>query len=121
MIPGHQIAGVVEKLGSGVTQFKIGDRVGVPWLGGSCQHCKFCKEERENLCDHAVYTGYQMNGGYADYCIANARFCFKLPEEYTPLEAAPLLCAGLIGYRSYRMTGNAKRIGFMVLDRQPIF
>ncbi|QLH34970.1 MAG: zinc-dependent alcohol dehydrogenase family protein [Parachlamydiaceae bacterium] len=112
LIPGHQIAGVVEKLGSGVTQFKIGDRVGVPWLGGSCQHCKFCKEERENLCDHAVYTGYQMNGGYADYCIANARFCFKLPEEYTPLEAAPLLCAGLIGYRSYRMTGNAKRIGF---------
>lgn len=112
LILGHQIAGVVEKLGSDVTSFKVGDRVGIPWLGGSCQHCKFCLSGRENLCDKAVYTGYQIDGGYADYCVANAQFCFRLPEVYSPLEAAPLLCAGLIGYRAYRMTGDAKRIGF---------
>lgn len=112
LIPGHQIVGVVEKLGPNSNRFKIGDRIGIPWLGGSCQHCKFCLEGQENLCDSATYTGYQVNGGYADYCVANVQFCFKLPEEYSPLEAAPLLCAGLIGFRAYRMAGNAKRIGF---------
>jgi alcohol dehydrogenase, propanol-preferring len=112
LIPGHQIVGVVEKIGSDVSGFHIGDRVGIPWLGGSCQHCKFCLEGRENLCDNAVYTGYQVDGGYADFCVANANFCFHLPEAYSPIEAAPLLCAGLIGYRAYRMIGNAKRVGF---------
>ena len=120
LILGHQIVGVIEKLGPDVKRFKIGDRVGIPWLGGSCQHCKFCLAGRENLCDYAVYTGYQINGGYADYCVANAQFCFALPELYTPIEAAPLLCAGLIGYRAYRMTGQAKRIGFYGFDRRPI-
>lgn len=112
LILGHQIAGVIEKIGEGVEHFKIGDRVGVPWLGGSCQHCKFCLKDQENLCDRAIYTGYQVNGGYADFCVANAQFCFHLPNEYTPLDAAPLLCAGLIGYRAYRMTGNAQNMGF---------
>lgn len=112
LILGHQIVGVVEKLGPDVTQLKIGDRVGVPWLGGSCQHCKFCKNEQENLCDLATYTGYQVNGGYADFCVANAQFCLKLPEEYSPLEVAPLLCAGLIGYRAYRLMGEARALGF---------
>jgi alcohol dehydrogenase, propanol-preferring len=112
LILGHQIVGVIEKLGSDVKSLKIGDRIGIPWLGGTCQHCKFCLEGRENLCDYPVFTGYQVNGGYADYCVAKAQFCFKIPEAYTPLEAAPLLCAGLIGYRSYRITGKAQRIGF---------
>lgn len=112
LIPGHQIVGVVEKIGPNVSHLKIGDRVGIPWLGGTCQHCKFCLEGQENLCDNATYTGYQVNGGYADYCVANAPFCFPIPDAYSPLDAAPLLCAGLIGYRAYNMTGKAKRIGF---------
>lgn len=112
LIPGHQIAGVVEKMGSNVSQFKIGDRVGIPWLGGSCGHCKFCLKGSENLCDNATYTGYMVNGGYADYCVANANFAFRLPEAYSPLEAAPLLCAGLIGYRAYQMIGDAEHVGF---------
>ncbi len=112
LVLGHQIVGVIEKLGRDVHHFKIGDRVGIPWLGGSCQHCKFCKRGDENLCENSIYTGYQINGGFADYCVANANFCFRLPDEYSSLEAAPLLCGGLIGYRAYRMTGNAQRIGF---------
>ncbi len=112
LVLGHQIVGIVEKLGANVNRFKIGDRVGVPWLGGSCGHCRFCIKGKENLCDNAIYTGYQVNGGYADYCVANANFAFLLPQEYSAPEAAPLLCAGLIGYRAYQMLGDAEHVGF---------
>lgn len=112
LIPGHQIVGVIEKLGKDVHHFKIGDRVGIPWLGGSCHQCKFCLQNQENLCIQALYTGYQINGGYADYCVANAHFCFQIPDLYSPLDAAPLLCAGLIGYRAYRMAEAAEHLGF---------
>jgi propanol-preferring alcohol dehydrogenase len=111
IIPGHEIVGVVEQIGDGVTHFTLGDRVGVPWLGYSCDQCRFCRERRENLCREARFTGYQLDGGYAEYAVADARYTFKLPEAYPDAEAAPLLCAGLIGYRSYRMTGDAGRIG----------
>lgn len=112
IIPGHQIVGLIEELGSAVNGFKVGERVGIPWLGYTDGTCKFCQSEQENLCDHARFTGYQINGGYAEYCVADARFCFHIPEGYPDLQAAPLLCAGLIGYRAYRKTENAKRIGF---------
>lgn len=112
LIPGHQIVGEVVKLGSGPGKVKIGDRVGVPWLGGSCGQCRFCLSDRENLCDKAVYTGYQIDGGFADYCVANAAYCFPIPADYSDLQAAPLLCAGLIGYRALRMTGDAQSLGF---------
>ncbi len=112
LIPGHQIVGTVVKTGSGVKQFRAGDRVGVPWLGWTCGHCRFCVAGRENLCDHAKFTGYQIDGGYAEYAVADERFCFRLPECYADLQAAPLLCAGLIGYRSLVMTENAERLGF---------
>jgi propanol-preferring alcohol dehydrogenase len=112
LVPGHQIVGEVETLGAGVDDFAVGQRVGVPWLGGSCGTCRFCREGRENLCADAVYTGYQRDGGFAEYCVADARYCFPLPEGYPDLQAAPLLCAGLIGYRSYRMAGKAQRLGF---------
>ena len=112
LVPGHQIVGRVSALGAGVADLALGDRVGVPWLGGSCGSCRFCRSDRENLCDAAVYTGYRRDGGFADYCVADARFCFALPAGYPDLQAAPLLCAGLIGYRSYRMTGEARSIGF---------
>lgn len=112
LIPGHQIVGTVVDAGKGRGEFKKGDRVGVPWLGYSCGECRFCAEGRENLCDSARYTGYQIDGGFAEKCVADERFCFPIPEDYHDLQAAPLLCAGLIGYRSYRMTGDAHRIGF---------
>lgn len=112
IIPGHQIVGTVERMGNKTKGFAIGDRVGVPWLQGSCGHCKFCLSERENLCDKAIYTGYQKNGGFAEYCTANAAYCFALPEDYPDTQVAPLLCAGFIGYRALCMTGNAKRLGF---------
>lgn len=112
LIMGHQIVGIVEKIGENVKGFGIGDRVGVPWLGGACGTCEYCKAGRENLCDAAVYTGYQMDGGYAEYCVADAHFTFPIPKGYSNIQAAPLLCAGLIGYRALRMTGGAKRIGF---------
>ena len=112
LILGHQIVGIVEKLGSSVTHLKVGDRIGIPWLGGTCQHCKFCLSGRENLCDSAIYTGYQVDGGYAEYCVANEQFCFPIPPNYSSVEAAPLLCGGLIGYRAYRKAGDAKKIGF---------
>jgi propanol-preferring alcohol dehydrogenase len=112
LIPGHQIVGTVVDASRGRGPLKKGDRVGVPWLGWSCGECSFCRSDRENLCDNARYTGYQINGGFAEFCIADERFCFPIPEGYPDLQAAPLLCAGLIGYRSYRMTGKAKRIGF---------
>ncbi len=111
LIPGHQIVGRVVALGSGVTDFIPGQRVGVPWLGGTCGDCGHCRSGRENLCDRAVFTGYQKNGGFAEYCVADARFCFRLPEGYPDLQVAPLLCAGLIGYRSLRMAGEAHRLG----------
>ncbi len=112
LIPGHQIVGEVADISRGGGKFLKGTRVGIPWLGGSCGQCKFCKSGRENLCDNALYTGYQIDGGFAEYCTADERFCIPLPKNYPDLQAAPLLCAGLIGYRALRMTGEAKRLGF---------
>ncbi|MCB1185764.1 zinc-dependent alcohol dehydrogenase family protein [bacterium] len=111
LIPGHQIVGVVEGLGPGVDGIALGERVGVPWLGGSCGHCDYCSSGRENLCDDAVFTGYQVNGGFAEHCVADARFCFPIPGSFPDLQAAPLLCAGLIGHRAHRMAGQSGRIG----------
>jgi len=105
IVPGHEIAGVVEAVAAGVEQFAPGDRVGVPWLGFTCGRCVYCLSGRENLCASARFTGCQIDGGYAEYTCADARFVFKLPDEYDDVAAAPLLCAGLIGYRSYRMAG----------------
>lgn len=111
LIPGHQIVGRVTALGEGVAGIEPGQRVGVPWLGGSCNQCWFCRHGRENLCDEARYTGYQINGGFAEYAVADARYCFPLPEGYDDQQAAPLLCAGLIGYRAYRLVEDAETIG----------
>lgn len=111
LIPGHQIVATVEDVGESVQGFKSGDRVGVPWLGGSCGHCHFCLSGRENLCDKAVFTGYQLDGGFAEYCVADHRFCFPIPNGYPDNQAAPLFCAGLIGYRALLKTGDAKHIG----------
>lgn len=111
LVPGHQIVGRVEALGPGVAGFAPGQRVGVPWLGGSCGSCWYCRHEKENLCDAARYTGYQINGGFAEYTVADASYCFELPERYDDLQAAPLLCAGLIGYRAYRLLEAAASIG----------
>jgi propanol-preferring alcohol dehydrogenase len=111
VIPGHEIVGRVERTGPGAAAFARGDRVGVPWLGRSCGACEFCRSDRENLCPYAAYTGYQINGGYAEYVVADERFCFRLPEAYDDEHVAPLLCAGLIGYRAYRMAGGGRRIG----------
>lgn len=111
LIPGHQVVGRVEKTGNNVTGFEKGQRVGVPWLGSSCGQCRYCLAEKENLCDEARFTGYHINGGLAEYCVADIRFCFPIPEEYPDDQAAPLLCAGLIGYRSLRKTGNARVLG----------
>lgn len=112
LIPGHQIVGTVVGLGDRVTQFQLGDYIGVPWLGHTCNHCRYCQSQRENLCDTAEFTGYQIDGGYADYTVADHRFCFPIPKHYPALQAAPLLCAGLIGYRAYQMIGDAQRVGF---------
>lgn len=112
IIPGHQIVGRVAAIGEGVTDFQPGDPVGIPWLGGSCGRCRYCLSDRENLCDEAKYTGYQIDGGFAEFAVADERFCFPIPEAYPDLQAAPLLCAGLIGYRSLRMAGDGKRLGF---------
>jgi len=111
VIPGHEIVGTVAALGPGVTGFATGDRVGVPWLGHTCGHCRFCADGRENLCDAPGFTGYTIDGGYATRTVADARYCFHLPRQYSDVEAAPLLCAGLIGYRSLAMAGDAQRIG----------
>jgi len=111
IVPGHEIVGVVEEVGSGAEQFRTGDRVGVPWLGWTCGQCSFCESGRENLCASARFTGYHLDGGYADEAIADARYCFALPARYTDAEAAPLLCAGLIGYRSLVHAGDARRLG----------
>jgi propanol-preferring alcohol dehydrogenase len=111
LIPGHQIVGTVERVGERVERFKVGDRVGVPWLGYTDGSCRYCLAGLENLCDAARFTGYQIDGGYAEYAAADHRFCFPIPDRYPDLQAAPLLCAGLIGYRSLRMAGDAERLG----------
>ena len=111
LIPGHEIVGTVVEAGPDAGRFKTGDRLGVPWLGGSCGACPFCRNGRENLCDGALLTGYQIDGGYAEYTVADERFCFRIPEEYDDAQAAPLLCAGLIGYRSLVAAGDARRLG----------
>ena len=102
VVPGHEIVGVVEALGVGVVGVHVGDRLGVPWLGWTYGHCSYCTSGHENLCDAARFTGYHIDGGYADYATADARYCFSIPHRYSDAEAAPLLCAGLIGYRAYR-------------------
>ena len=111
LIPGHQIVGVVAGMGENVKRFIEGDRVGVPWLGSTCNRCRYCLSGRENLCDRGRFTGYQIDGGFAEYAVADHRFCFPIPQDYPDLQAAPLLCAGLIGYRSLVMTGDAERLG----------
>lgn len=111
VIPGHEIVGRVEALGTDVGGIAPGDRIGIPWLGWSCGECASCRAGRENLCRRARYTGYQIDGGYAEYAVADARFCFPLPAGYDDQHAAPLLCAGLIGYRAYRMAGEGTRVG----------
>ncbi len=112
LVPGHQIVGIVERAGAEVTRFRPGDRVGVPWLGWTCGECAFCRSGRENLCDQARFTGYQIDGGYAERCLADERFCFPVPAGLPDEQAAPLLCAGLIGYRALSLAGPAERIGF---------
>ena len=111
IVPGHEIVGRVVALGEGVEGFVTGQRIGVPWLGWCCGQCAYCRSGRENLCAEARYTGYQIDGGYAEFAVADHRFCFPIPDEYSDDEAAPLLCAGLIGHRSYRMAGEAERLG----------
>ena len=111
LIPGHQIVGRVEQVGTGVEKFSIGDRVGIPWLGWTDGECVYCRSNRENLCDRARFTGYTIDGGYAEFVVADARFCFHLLEQYDDVDIAPLLCAGMLGYRSYRKTGDARRLG----------
>lgn len=112
LVPGHQIVGIVREAGEGAERFAPGDRVGVPWLGWTDGACRYCRSGRENLCDNARFTGYHLDGGYAEAACADERFCFPIPEGYPDLQAAPLLCAGLIGYRALRLVGEAERIGF---------
>lgn len=111
LIPGHEIVGTIEAKGDGAERFEIGDRVGIPWLGWSCGECVYCKSGKENLCDRARFTGYTIDGGYAEHTVADQRFCFPIPSLYSDAQAAPLLCAGLIGYRSLVKAGNGKRLG----------
>ena len=111
LILGHQIVGRVEQLGGDVQKFSVGDRVGIPWLGWTDGECRYCRSNRENLCDRARFTGYTIDGGYAEFVTADARYCFHLPDQYDDVDLAPFLCAGLLGYRSYRKTGDARRLG----------
>ncbi len=111
LILGHEIVGTVIELGRDAARFQIGERVGIPWLGKTCGRCDFCRTDRENLCDHALFTGYTLDGGYAEAVVADERFCFRIPDDYSDAEAAPLLCAGLIGYRSLRKAGDPRRVG----------
>jgi propanol-preferring alcohol dehydrogenase len=111
LIPGHQIVGTVERIGEHTDGFTVGERVGVPWLGWTDGECRYCLSGRENLCENARFTGYQIDGGYAEYALAECRFCFSIPESFPDLQAAPLLCAGLIGHRSLRFAGDAERLG----------
>ncbi len=111
LILGHQIVGRVEQVGTGAEKFSIADRVGIPWLGWTDGECVYCRSNRENLCDRARFTGYTIDGGYGEFVVADARFCFHLPDQYDDVDIAPLLCAGMLGYRSYRKTGDARRLG----------
>jgi propanol-preferring alcohol dehydrogenase len=111
IVPGHEIVGVVDAVGAGVREPGIGARVGIPWLGGTCGRCRYCAADRENLCERAVFTGYQRDGGYAEYAVVDARYCFPLPDALDDVAAAPLLCAGLIGHRCLRAAGDARRLG----------
>jgi propanol-preferring alcohol dehydrogenase len=111
LIPGHEIVGTVMATGPGASRFTVGQRIGVPWLGRTCGQCDYCRSGRENLCDRAEFTGYTLDGGYAQYAVANERYCFALPDGYSDAEAAPLLCAGLIGYRALVAAGDAHRLG----------
>src|SRR5437667_2841483 len=111
LIPGHQIVGRVEAVGTGAEKFSIGERVGIPWLGWTDGDCVYCRSNRENLCDRARFTGYTIDGGYAEFAVADARFCFRLPAQYNDVDVAPLLCAGMLGYSSYRTTGYPSRCG----------
>ena len=111
LVLGHEIVGTVEQAGADVTRLHVGDRVGVPWLGWACGRCRFCRRGAENLCPYARFTGYQHDGGYAEYTVADAAFVFPLPPALADAEAAPLLCAGLIGYRTLRLAGDAERVG----------
>ena len=111
LILGHEIVGQIAEVGSKVKGFRIGERVGVPWLGWTCGRCRFCRSGRENLCERARFTGYTIDGGYAEYTVADARFCFRIPDAFDDVAAAPLLCAGLIGYRCLCKAGDARRLG----------
>jgi propanol-preferring alcohol dehydrogenase len=111
VVPGHEVVGIVKRMGAGADRFAVGQRVGVPWLGWTCGRCKYCRSGRENLCDFPQFTGYTLDGGYAEFVVADQRYCFPIPDEYSDTEAAPLLCAGLIGYRSLVMAGDARRLG----------
>jgi alcohol dehydrogenase, propanol-preferring len=111
LVPGHQIVGTVADVGRGAGRFVPGDRIGVPWLGWTCDECRYCRSGRENLCDRARFTGYHVDGGFAEEAVADERFCLPLPAGYADLQVAPLLCAGLIGYRCLRMAGDAERLG----------
>jgi alcohol dehydrogenase, propanol-preferring len=111
VIPGHEVVGVVERIGANVDRFTVGQRVGVPWLGWTCGRCRYCLSGRENLCDYPRFTGYTLDGGYSEYIVADQRYCFTIPKVYSDADAAPLLCAGLIGYRSLAMVGDARRLG----------
>lgn len=111
LVPGHEIVGIVTEVGADVETLRIGDRVGVPWLGSTCGICEFCLRGQENLCDHAQFTGYQLDGGYSEFTVADERFCFRIPDSFSDAQAAPLLCAGLIGYRSLKLAGDAVRLG----------
>ena len=111
LVLGHEIVGTIQERGLGATRFAIGQRVGVPWLGWTCGECAYCRSGRENLCDHARFTGYQLDGGYAERAVADERFCFAIPDAYDDVQAAPLLCAGLIGYRALGAAGDGPRLG----------
>jgi len=111
VIPGHEVVGAVQAIGKGVTRFRVGQRVGIPWLGQTCGRCKYCLTGRENLCDQPLFTGYTRDGGYAELTVVHENFALAMPDDYSDVEAAPLLCAGLIGYRSLRMAGDARKLG----------
>src|ERR1041385_8468780 len=111
LVPGHEIVGMICGVGPHVSEWQEGDRAGVPWLGWTCGQCRFCTSGRENLCEQAKFTGYTLDGGYAEYMVADERFCFPIPARYSDAEAAPLLCAGLIGFRSLVKAGSAQRVG----------
>lgn len=111
LVPGHQVVGLVDKLGEGEMRWSVGDRVGLPWLGYTCGQCRYCRRGQENLCEKARFTGYHQDGGYAEYTLAEANFIYPLPLGFDPVDMAPWLCAGLIGYRAYRLAGDAQKLG----------